>query len=107
MCRRRLPHPRLPVKEVRVRNSAREGGGPGQDFRRRRIQRRKFCRFCEDPNLIIDYKEPKLLRPFITERGKILSRRMTGNCAKHQREVAVAVKRARNMALLPFVTRFS
>lgn len=63
--------------------------------------KKKVCRFCTQ-KLKIDYKETDVLRRFVTERGKILPRRITGNCAKHQRAVAEAVKRARIIALLPF-----
>ena len=62
----------------------------------------KICTFCVDKVDHIDYKDAAKLRRFITERGKILPRRITGNCAKHQRQVTVAIKRARNIALLPF-----
>lgn len=65
--------------------------------------KRKLCRFCKDKIKYIDYKDVKLLERFITERGKIVSRRVSGNCAKHQRRLAEAIKRARIMALLPFV----
>ncbi len=71
--------------------------------RRRFYPRRKICRFCADPNLKIDYKEPEILKSFITERGKIIPRRQTGTCAKHQRQLTTAIKRARIMALLPFI----
>jgi len=64
----------------------------------------KMCRFCADPSLKIDYKEPKTLVVFTTERGKIVPRRISGNCARHQRMLALAIKRARNIALLPFTT---
>jgi len=64
----------------------------------------KMCRFCADPSLKIDYKEPKTLTVFTTERGKIIPRRISGNCARHQRMLALAIKRARNIALLPFTT---
>jgi small subunit ribosomal protein S18 len=64
----------------------------------------KICRFCADPSLTIDYKDPKTLAVFTTERGKIIPRRISGNCAKHQRILALAIKRARNIALLPFTT---
>ena len=64
----------------------------------------KVCRFCADPSLKIDYKEPKSLAVFTSERGKIIPRRISGNCAKHQRMLALAIKRARNIALLPFTT---
>jgi small subunit ribosomal protein S18 len=60
------------------------------------------CRFCVDKTPFIDYKDMKTLKFFITERGKILPRRISGNCAKHQREITVAVQRSRNIALLPF-----
>ncbi len=66
------------------------------------IQRKKICRFCADPKMPIDYKEPRLLFPFTTERAKIIPRRVTGNCAFHQRRVMDAIKRARILALLPF-----
>jgi small subunit ribosomal protein S18 len=69
----------------------------------KRFQRRKFCRFCVDKVDFIDYKDIKVLRNFITDRGKMLAGRMTGNCAKHQRELTRAIKRARNIALLPFI----
>lgn len=70
---------------------------------RKFFHRRKFCRFCTDSNLKIDYKDPFALKDFITERGKIMPRRITGNCAKHQRALTLAIKRARTIALLPFV----
>ncbi len=72
--------------------------------RRRTFHRRKICRFCADSDLRIDYKDPKTLRYFVTERGKIVPRRISGNCAKHQRELTQAVKRARQIALLPYTT---
>jgi small subunit ribosomal protein S18 len=66
--------------------------------------RRKVCRYCADSSLVIDYKDPRTLRLFTTERGKIIPRRISGNCAKHQRMVTLAIKRARNIALLPYTT---
>ena len=69
---------------------------------RNRRPKRKVCSFCADKIEHIDYKDVAKLRRFITERGKILPRRISGNCAKHQRQVTVAIKRARNIALLPF-----
>ena len=73
-------------------------------MRRRPMRRRKkVCVFCADKNQVIDYKDANLLRKYISERGKILPRRITGNCAKHQRALTVAVKRARQIALLPYV----
>ena len=68
-----------------------------------RAKRKKVCIFCADKVSYIDYKDSNKLRKFISERGKILPRRMTGTCAKHQREVQVAIKRARNVALLPYI----
>jgi len=69
---------------------------------RSRRPRRKVCSFCVDKVEKIDYKDVAKLRRFTTERGKILPRRISGNCAKHQRQVTIAIKRARNIALLPF-----
>jgi small subunit ribosomal protein S18 len=71
----------------------------------KRFQRRKFCRFCSEKTEFIDYKDIKLLRGFLTERGKILSRRMTGTCAKHQRDLNESIMRARNIAILSFVEK--
>ncbi len=70
--------------------------------RRGRKPRRRVCNFCVDKATHIDYKEIDKLRRFITERGKILPRRISGNCAKHQRQLTDAIKRARNIALLPY-----
>ncbi|OGP84949.1 MAG: 30S ribosomal protein S18 [Deltaproteobacteria bacterium RBG_16_54_11] len=69
---------------------------------RREYTRKKICRFCTDGSLRIDYKNYRLLRSFITERGRIIPRRISGNCAKHQRELTREIKRARHVALLPF-----
>jgi small subunit ribosomal protein S18 len=68
------------------------------------FHRRKVCRYCADSSLVIDYKDPRTLRLFTTERGKIIPRRISGNCAKHQRMIGLAIKRARNIALLPYTT---
>ena len=67
------------------------------------MRRRKVCQFCADKTEAIDYKNAEKLKKFVTERGKILPKRVTGTCAKHQREVTTAIKRARVMALLPYV----
>lgn len=80
-------------------NDKKSGGAP-----RRRFSRRKGCRFCAEPSMVIDYKEIRNLRYFISERGKIVPRRISGNCAEHQRKVTEAIKRARNIALLPFTS---
>ena len=70
--------------------------------KKRMFQRRKVCRFCADKKLVLDYKEAKTLRLFITETGKVTPRRISGTCAKHQRKLAVQIKRARQIALLPY-----
>ena len=70
--------------------------------RKKIFTRRKVCRFCADKSLVIDYKEVKNLRNFLTERGKIIPRRIYGNCAKHQRQMTEAIKRARHIALMPY-----
>lgn len=74
-------------------------------MQQKRFQRRKFCRFCADKVAFIDYKDLKILRSYMTERGKILSRKITGACSVHQRELTIAIKRARNIAFLPFMER--
>jgi small subunit ribosomal protein S18 len=74
----------------------------GDEGGRRGFGRRKVCRFCADKALKVDYKDQGQLKYFLTERGKIIPRRISGNCAKHQREVATAVKRARMLAILPY-----
>ena len=66
------------------------------------VSKPKFCQFCADKNLVIDYKNVDLMTRFINETGKIRPRRQTGTCAKHQREVAKAIKNARHIALIPF-----
>ena len=68
------------------------------------IKKRKTCRFCESGDVYIDYKDEKRLIKFTSEQGKIIPRRVTGTCAKHQRQLALAIKRARHLALLPFVS---
>ena len=82
-----------------------EGGGRERGGARRRGGgRRKVCRFCADKTLAVDYKDVRTLQSFVTEGGKIVPSRTSGNCAKHQRQLAVAIKRARVIALLPFST---
>jgi len=80
---------------ARARKKARKG-------KKKMFQRRKVCRFCADSSLQIDYKDAKALRLFTTEIGKMIPRRISGNCAKHQRKLAVAIKRARHIAIMPF-----
>ncbi len=71
-------------------------------MRKRAFVRKKVSRLTTDKTLVVDYKDPKLLRSFLSETGKILPRRITGNTAKQQREIALAIKRARHLALLPY-----
>ncbi len=75
--------------------------------RRRNLRRQKICKFCLDKVESIDYKDVKRLRNFITDRGKIVPRRISGNCAYHQRQLTTAIKRARNLALLPFAAEMA
>ena len=70
---------------------------------KKRKRKRKGCSFCQNKNSVIDYKDIKKLERYLTDRGKVLPRRVTGNCAKHQRALTIAIKRARIIALLPFV----
>ena len=69
---------------------------------RKVFSRRRVCLFCTDKEIFIDYKDAKTLKNFVTERGKIVPRRIYGTCAKHQRQLTEAVKRARQLALLPY-----
>ncbi len=85
-------------------NQQRPSAGPGGPRKKRPFQRRKVCRFCAEKNIVIDYKDPRTLRYFISERGKIVPRRISGNCSTHQREITEAIKRARNIALLPIAS---
>lgn len=80
-------------------------GGPGKGGQRGGgggFSRRKMCRFCADEGTAIDYKNLAMLKHFVTERGKLVPRRISGNCARHQRDLALQVRRARMIALLPF-----
>jgi small subunit ribosomal protein S18 len=87
-------------REGRERNS---GGGAGGGGKMRKPKKR-VCNFCIDKVVHIDYKDVNKIRRYVSERGKIIPRRISGNCAKHQRQVTVAIKRARNIAFLPFTT---
>ena len=83
------------------------GHGRGRDERGprgRRPGRRKVCRFCAEKGIRIDYKDTRVLGNFISDRGKIIPSRITGNCARHQRRLTTAIKRARSVALLPFAS---
>ncbi len=77
---------------------------PEREIRRGGKRRKKVCAFCVDRAEFIDYKDVAKLRRYISERGKILPRRVTGTCARHQRELTVAIKRARHLALLPYTS---
>jgi small subunit ribosomal protein S18 len=93
-----------PAGQSRFQVARAEGQGrPGGKFKKGGHIRRKVCRFCAD-KVEIDYKSISLLRAFVTEKGKILSGRITGTCAKHQRELDMSIKRARMLALLPFTS---
>ncbi len=72
------------------------------DKKPRRFGRRKVCLFCAEPTQAIDYKNPQLLRSFVTERGKMIPSRITGTCAQHQRRLSLAIRRSRMVALMPF-----
>jgi small subunit ribosomal protein S18 len=97
-------------REEGGRGRGRGGKGKGKDDRGDRrgggenaaFPRRKVCQFCADKNATLDYKDTSTLRRFVTDRGKMIPRRITGVCAKHQRHLALAIKRARNIALMPF-----
>jgi len=71
------------------------------------LRRRRICRFCEEKIIYIDYKDEKKLLRFVTEQGKIIPRRTSGTCAKHQRMLNTAIKRARHLALIPFVSEMT
>jgi small subunit ribosomal protein S18 len=88
------------MAEEREQRRSSEGGEGGGE--RRYVAKPKFCQFCADKSLLIDYKKTDLLRRFINEDGKIRPRRQTGACARHQRGVAAAIKQARHIALLPY-----
>ena len=81
-------------------NGPREPGGPGGP--KRRYVRKKFCRFCAEKELQLDYKNVYMIKQFISERGKIVPRRISGVCALHQRKLTVEIKKARVVALIPF-----
>jgi len=95
----------LPPEVSDQPRSQRGRDGEGRPSGRRRPGgRRKVCRFCADKSLTVDYKDVRVLGSFVTEGGKIVPSRTSGNCAKHQRQLAIAIKRARILALLPFST---
>ncbi|KQR99613.1 30S ribosomal protein S18 [Williamsia sp. Leaf354] len=81
-----------------------KASGGGRKIRPEKDVTAKACSFCKEKDTQIDYKETSLLRRFLSDRGRIRSRRVTGNCVQHQRDVAVAVKNSREVALLPFTS---
>lgn len=83
-----------------------KSGGPRRNRAKRTFHRRKVCKFCADSTMEINYKDVKTLKYFISERGKIIPRRITGTCAKHQRSLTRAIKQARTIALLPYIGNF-
>ena len=84
-------------------NNKRKNRNNDEDYNPKfRKMRKKVCALCSDKNFVLDYKNPEQLRKFINEKGKILPRRATGACAKHQRDITLAVKRARHIAILPY-----
>ena len=87
-------------------NQIQNGNGERQAPERRFYARPKICQFCVDKQLTIDYKKVDLLKRFVTDDGKIRPRRQTGTCARHQRTLAGAIKRARHIALLPYTGKF-
>lgn len=93
---------RRPSQPSREQRPQRPTYSRGRYGRRSFTRRRKVCAFCLEKSKAIDYKDVATLRRYLTDRGKIRSRRKTGTCAKHQRRLAVAIKRARHLALLPF-----
>lgn len=101
--------PRMVRKKTKEREGGRGSVREGSYRRERREEgvlsrvRRKVCRFCEEKVAVIDYKDLRRIERLVSERGKMLSRRITGTCARHQRKVEEAVKRARFVALLPFL----
>ena len=95
--------------DMRDRERSRDDRGDrmekdGDDRRRGGFHRKKVCRFCSDQDFILDYKDVRMMQSFVTEHGKIVPRRISGNCALHQRQLTTAVKRARNLALVGYVS---
>jgi small subunit ribosomal protein S18 len=95
----------MPGKGKGSRDGARRPKREKDDKAWQKKQKRKVCIFCKDRIEYVDYKDMITLRKFVSERGKIRARRVTGNCVQHQRDVALAVKNAREMALLPYSAR--
>ena len=98
------PVPSVHGREVETTEGHRAGGRARPGGGQAKVFRRKSCLFCKDKVREVDYKNVEQLRRYTSERGKIRSRRMSGACRRHQRQIAVAIKRAREMALLPYVS---
>lgn len=92
---------REPRREMRDGKDKKE---KGKGAKRRPVARRKTCRLCADSKILVDYKDARMLQQFITERGRIVPRRISGNCAIHQRAVGLAIKQARILAFVPFTS---
>lgn len=91
------------MADKKQNNKRRNNNNGDEDFNPRfRKMRKKVCTLCSDKNFVLDYKNPEQLKKFINDKGKILPRRATGACAKHQRDITVAIKRARHIAVLPY-----
>lgn len=91
------------MADKRQNNKRRNNNNGDEDFNPRfRKMRKKVCTLCSDKNFVLDYKNPDQLKKFINDKGKILPRRATGACAKHQRDITLAIKRARHIAVLPY-----
>ena len=96
-----------PERSDRGPRGPRPGGGPGgsREGGRKYFRRKKVCKFCTEKIEVINYKDVRLLAGFVAESGKIVPRRLTGVCTRHQRRLSAAIKQARNIALLPFAGR--
>ena len=91
------------MADKKTNNKRRNNNNGDEDFNPRfRKVRKKVCTLCSDKNFVLDYKNPDQLKKFINDKGKILPRRATGACAKHQRDITIAIKRARHIAVLPY-----
>jgi len=99
------PRPGRPDRPDRPERGDRERGPGGREGGRKFFRRKKVCKFCVEKIDDINYKDVRLLQQFVAERGKIVPRRLTGVCTPHQRRLTEAIKRARNIALLPFAAR--
>ncbi len=95
---------RPPARTDRPQGRPQPGRGEGSDGGRRPFPKKKVCRFCKHRDITMDYKDVKALRPFLTDKGRIVPRRISGACAKHQRDICAAIKMARAIAIAPFAS---